>query len=356
MRLELSENIRSLRKERGLTQEQLAEVLGVTTGAVHKWEAGLSVPELEMIVRTAEFFDISVDALLGYTIKDDSREAIIERLKAYCRTMDPEAMPEAEKALKKFPNSFEIVHDCAMVFLVFGMDKHDKAKIRRGLELLEKCLLLLPQNRDPQADEHTIYKEISAAYYMLGETDKSIELMKKHNIGGMYSSEIGAILALEKHSEDAVPFLAEGLLNSAMSMLNIISGYGAVFAMRGEYEKAEEILLWGRDMINWFKEKEGTDFIDKSRAELLVQMAQARLRTKGRDEALELLRQAKEEAESFDKAPDYGFGTIRYISETAGNANVHDIMGATAADSIKTLLKNLKDPEISTLWKEVTEK
>ena len=42
MNISLSENIRSLRKERKLTQEQLAEVLGVTTGAVYKWESGVS--------------------------------------------------------------------------------------------------------------------------------------------------------------------------------------------------------------------------------------------------------------------------------------------------------------------------
>ena len=54
MKISLSENIKALRKERKLTQEQLAAALGVTTGAVHKWEAGLSIPELDMIIRTAE--------------------------------------------------------------------------------------------------------------------------------------------------------------------------------------------------------------------------------------------------------------------------------------------------------------
>ena len=44
MQMMLAENIRRLRKERSLTQEQLSEVLGVTAGAVYKWEAGLSVP------------------------------------------------------------------------------------------------------------------------------------------------------------------------------------------------------------------------------------------------------------------------------------------------------------------------
>ena len=62
----LAENIRAFRKQRLLTQEQLAEVLGVTTGAVYKWEAKLSQPELSMLMELADFFDTSVDVLLGY--------------------------------------------------------------------------------------------------------------------------------------------------------------------------------------------------------------------------------------------------------------------------------------------------
>ena len=75
MTLSLAENIRALRKERKMTQEALATVLGVTVGAVHKWEAGMSVPELDMIVRMADFFDSSVDALLGYRMQDNNLDA-----------------------------------------------------------------------------------------------------------------------------------------------------------------------------------------------------------------------------------------------------------------------------------------
>ena len=51
----LAENIRTFRKARSLTQEQLAEVLGVTTGAVYKWEARLSQPELGMLMELRIF-------------------------------------------------------------------------------------------------------------------------------------------------------------------------------------------------------------------------------------------------------------------------------------------------------------
>ena len=96
MELTLSQNIRKLRKDRKMTQEQLAEVLSVTVGAVYKWESGLSVPELPLIVQMADFFDVSVDVLLGHRMKDNSADAIEKRLMEYCRSMNPEALPEAE--------------------------------------------------------------------------------------------------------------------------------------------------------------------------------------------------------------------------------------------------------------------
>ena len=92
MKLSLSENIRLFRKQRKLTQEKLAEALGVTVGAVYKWESGQSQPELNLVVEMADFFDTSVDVLLGYRIKDNSLDSALARINAYCKTLDPAAL------------------------------------------------------------------------------------------------------------------------------------------------------------------------------------------------------------------------------------------------------------------------
>lgn len=83
MENKLAENIRAFRKERQLTQEQLAEVLNVTVGAVYKWEAKLSRPELSLIMEMADFFDTSMDVLLGYEMKDNRVQVVVGRLKEY---------------------------------------------------------------------------------------------------------------------------------------------------------------------------------------------------------------------------------------------------------------------------------
>ena len=61
----LSENIYVLRRKSGLSQEQLAEKIGVSRQAISKWEGGLSTPELEKLKALSECFQITIDELTG---------------------------------------------------------------------------------------------------------------------------------------------------------------------------------------------------------------------------------------------------------------------------------------------------
>jgi len=65
----LSENIRTLRKQRGMSQETLAQQLNVVRQTVSKWEKGLSVPDADMLVRLSELFEVPVGDLLGEKIE-----------------------------------------------------------------------------------------------------------------------------------------------------------------------------------------------------------------------------------------------------------------------------------------------
>ena len=66
-----SEKLVTLRKAKGITQEQLAEKLDVTRQSISKWESGQSVPELEKIVALSTVFDVSTDYLLKSSEIDD---------------------------------------------------------------------------------------------------------------------------------------------------------------------------------------------------------------------------------------------------------------------------------------------
>ncbi len=61
----LSQKIYALRRKSGLSQERLAEQIGVSRQAISKWEGGLSTPELDKLKALSEYFNITVDELVG---------------------------------------------------------------------------------------------------------------------------------------------------------------------------------------------------------------------------------------------------------------------------------------------------
>ena len=65
MNIYFGENLKRLRLERNLTQEKLADFLGVSFQSISKWERGDTYPDITMLPSIASFFDVSVDELLG---------------------------------------------------------------------------------------------------------------------------------------------------------------------------------------------------------------------------------------------------------------------------------------------------
>ncbi len=79
----LNENIKAVRKSKGLSQQELAIKLNVVRQTISKWEKGLSVPDSEMLISISEVFSIPVSALLGETIMEeraDDLKIISEKL------------------------------------------------------------------------------------------------------------------------------------------------------------------------------------------------------------------------------------------------------------------------------------
>lgn len=69
-----SENLKILRKQKGLTQEALAIKLHITRQTISKWEKGLSVPDAEQLVRLAEVLEVPITQLLGQKVADTTNE------------------------------------------------------------------------------------------------------------------------------------------------------------------------------------------------------------------------------------------------------------------------------------------
>ena len=352
MTLSLSENIRSLRKQRKMTQEKLAEALGVTVGAVYKWESGQSQPELNLLVEMADFFDISVDSLLGYRIKDNRLDSALERINAYCRTLDPAAISEAEKVLAKYPHSFRAVYECAAVYLVYGAGNHDRQQLRRALDLFELSKMLLPQNDDPRISDATICGNQSTVWFLLGEQEKTIELLRKNNAGGIFSGDIGAFLSIYRDApEEAGPFLSEALLSGASTLFTAILGYVFLFRSRNDWASAMDILSWGISLLDGLKAENKPGFLEKTLAEMLVLLAYVQTKVGRQAESSDSLKKALALALRFDAMPDYSLKAMRF-TEGMDQSICYDILGATASESITNLISLLKDQSFANQWAE----
>lgn len=73
----LSDNIKNLRKNKGFTQEELANKLNVVRQTVSKWEKGYSVPDAEMLKKIAEILETDVSQLLGSSIEETSNTDLV---------------------------------------------------------------------------------------------------------------------------------------------------------------------------------------------------------------------------------------------------------------------------------------
>ena len=356
MDLMLADNIRTNRKARSLTQEQLAEVLGVTVGAVYKWEAGLSTPELSLIVEMADFFDTSIDALLGYAMKDNRLAATARRLHVCKDTQDPAGLSEAEKALKKYPHSFEIVHESAKLYVTFGVINSDPKLRKRGQELLMACVPLLSQNTDPHVSEATVFGEIAESYGFMGDWEKSVELLKEHNADGIYNSEIGYLLANNCDPDgDAIGYLSYGLILVISPFIKSLAGIITVLSARGEFKEAESLVHFGLDFLEHFRKGKKANYLDRIGAAWHVSLSYTLLKQKKTEEAGAALKKAFAIAAAFDAAPDYDTGNLRYIriNEVCKG---YDSLGATARDAIDATVELIDDRAFTKFFKEIVKK
>ena len=66
MNFKLAENLQLLRKQKGKTQEELAEIFGVSSQSISKWELGINCPDIMLLPKLADYYRVSIDELLGY--------------------------------------------------------------------------------------------------------------------------------------------------------------------------------------------------------------------------------------------------------------------------------------------------
>lgn len=119
MNIELGKKIRELRKSREMTQEELADKLGISSQAISKWENGSCYPDMEQVPILANFFGVSLDKLFGYDVKQINQkidELIYDAKCWFWRDIDV-CMNKYLDALKNYPGNEKLLTELIQVYL-----------------------------------------------------------------------------------------------------------------------------------------------------------------------------------------------------------------------------------------------
>lgn len=135
--MELHKNIKELRKHKGLRQEELAELMGVSTASVSKWETDQCAPELTVLMELADYFEVSVDALMGHQILGNRLTSMLDEMEQLIESGTyKDAIEVAEKLLQCYPNSLEVIEKAADLYYEVYVSTADAALLW-GCEVLE---------------------------------------------------------------------------------------------------------------------------------------------------------------------------------------------------------------------------
>lgn len=160
MSLKLGRKIRELRKLRNISQEVLAQYLGVSFQAVSKWENDTAMPDVALIPAIASFFDISTDDLFDYNRLAAERRVyeICEAAFAY-RFSDP-ARSEAilREGLKQYPGNDIILNNILCV-----LDPADRSE-----EIITICKTLIEGTRDDEV-KYDALRILADTYHQTGQ-------------------------------------------------------------------------------------------------------------------------------------------------------------------------------------------
>jgi transcriptional regulator with XRE-family HTH domain len=111
MKILIGDNIKRLRKEKNITQEQLAVAMNITCAAVSKWERGETYPDITLLQPLAYYFGVSLDDLMGYD-RAQTEQRINDILSEYailCRTNPSAAQSLIVNAYNEYPNDYRIM-------------------------------------------------------------------------------------------------------------------------------------------------------------------------------------------------------------------------------------------------------
>jgi len=186
--MNFGETIKKLRRQKDMTQEQLAEYLNISTQAVSRWETNSSLPDITLIPSLANIFDVSADILLGIDINNKEKriqEISANALKYFRDGYNDKAVEILRDGLKEYPNSYHLMFDIIQNLWIKTTERTEEDKkevIYFGEKILAECT--------DDNIRHEAIHWLCDVYSKIGENEKAEKLALKMPFAGQSRDEL----------------------------------------------------------------------------------------------------------------------------------------------------------------------
>ncbi|MGI6422613.1 MAG: helix-turn-helix domain-containing protein [Syntrophomonadaceae bacterium] len=287
-KLNLGKSIIQKRKEKGITQEKLAEYMGVSKAAVSKWESGQSYPDILLLPELATYFNISVDELLGYS-PQMSREEI---KKVYQEFSHDFAVKPFEEVIEACKQTIREYYACfplllAMIQLLLNhsmLAKNEETKKEMLQECIELCQRVKEESESIRDIKNANIME-AMAEMALGNISQVIDLLDDQLIP--YSGDDVMLLMayqMQGENQQAKKINQIMLYQNVIATLTLLNNYLALHM--SEAELFDRIYSQGLQVIEAFDLK---DILTNAVFGIHITAAQGYLMQQKKEKALQAL-------------------------------------------------------------------
>ena len=205
--LKIGENILQKRKERGITQEELAEFMMVTKASVSKWETGQSHPDILLLPKLATFFNISVDELIGYDpdLSSTQIQKFYIDLENRVTDTDMDSIVEDIKIkIKQYYSCFELLYYMALFILNHCDLATDDVKKEEYLEYANNILRrVCEHSKNPILKEQSLSLR-AACLISLGKSEEALNILPSSDMLSISKDCLVASAYLKTKKENEV--------------------------------------------------------------------------------------------------------------------------------------------------------
>jgi len=227
--INIARAIISKRKEKGITQEELASHIGVSSASVSKWETSQSYPDIVLLPQLAAYFSISIDELMGYEPQMSKKDIGKLYRKLYedlsHRPFD-EVIAECREAIKKYFSCFPLLLQMGDLLInASAINGEDDTFWALAAEAKALFVRVKTESDDVELVNTALYMEAMCAM-ILGEPQEVIDLLEKTTVRTQPPASLVATAyhMLEKNTE-AEKVLQIGIYQNITSALDLLATY-----------------------------------------------------------------------------------------------------------------------------------